>query len=106
MSGPSDAHGTKSAVGDVRLATILRHVTELRVETIVREDHPKRWSRLWWRRPHNSDVFCDPACSYNLTQPETSVRFAVVELLSNWQASTPVVLPAASDEFRDRRRIR
>ena len=39
----------------------------------------------------NSNNFCDPAFSYNLTQPETLVRFAVVELLSNWQALAPSV---------------
>jgi len=45
----------------------------------------------WPRPPRNSDIFYRRAFSYNLTRPETLVRFAVVELLSNWQALAPVV---------------
>jgi len=41
------------------------------------------------RLRHKSPEFSVPGCGCALTPPEESVRFAVVELLSNWQAQTP-----------------
>ncbi len=53
----------------------------------------------------NSDIFCDQTFSYNLTWPETLVRFAVVELLSNWQALADRRVRRQVTIFRETRRL-